>query len=214
MFRVHEGLSKKESFERAVDMMNRVRIPAARQRAKDYPHQFSGGMRQRIMIAMMISMKPDVLIADEPTTALDVTVQKQIMAMLDELREQEAMGLILITHDLGVVADVADEILVMYGGRTFEQAGVMETYQRPANPYTLGLLESIPTIAERHDRLPAIPGVPPSPLALPPGCPFSPRCPRAEDKCRVDPAPPLIAVAPGHTSACWFAEEVYARVND
>jgi oligopeptide transport system ATP-binding protein len=209
MFRVHEGMSKKDALDAAVEMMRKVRIPAADKRAKDYPHQFSGGMRQRIMIAMMIALKPDVLIADEPTTALDVTVQKQIMDLLAELRETERMGLILITHDLGVVADVADEILVMYGGRTFEQATVADVYAHPANPYTIGLLRSIPRITERLERLPAIPGLPPNPLALPPGCPFAPRCARAESRCHEE-GPPLVEVAPGHTSACWFAEEVFS----
>jgi oligopeptide transport system ATP-binding protein len=207
MFRVHEGMSRNDARDAAVEMMRKVRIPAAEKRVKDYPHQFSGGMRQRIMIAMMIALRPDVLIADEPTTALDVTVQKQIMDLLAELRETERMGLILITHDLGVVADVADEILVMYGGRPFEQCDVETVFARPANPYSIGLMRSIPRVSQKRDRMPAIPGLPPNPLALPPGCAFAPRCSRAEAKCH-EQEPPLIEVGPSHTSACWFAEEV------
>jgi oligopeptide transport system ATP-binding protein len=207
MFRVHEGLSKKEATERAIDLMEQVRIPAARQRVGDYPHQFSGGMRQRIMIAMSIALDPDVLIADEPTTALDVTVQAQIMELLADLQRERKMGLILITHDLGVVADVADKISVMYAGRIVEKAQVGDIYARPAHPYTKGLLESIPRLDLKGKDLSAIRGLPPSLTRIPPGCEFNPRCPYAQQICR-DQRPPLNEVVPGRYSACHFAQEV------
>jgi oligopeptide transport system ATP-binding protein len=194
MFRVHEGMSKKDARTRVIELMERVRIPAARERIDDYPHQFSGGMRQRIMIAMSIALDPDVLIADEPTTALDVTVQAQIMELLRDLQRERKMGLILITHDLGVVADVADKISVMYAGRIMEKAVVGEIYARPSHPYTKGLLESIPRL-------------PPSLTRIPPGCEFNPRCPYAQDICR-EKRPALLEVVPGRFSACHFAQEV------
>jgi oligopeptide transport system ATP-binding protein len=207
MFRIHEGLSKKEAKERAIELMELVRIPAARQRVGDYPHQFSGGMRQRIMIAMAISLDPDVLIADEPTTALDVTVQAQIMELLADLQRERKMGLILITHDLGVVADVADKISVMYAGRIMETALVGDIYAKPAHPYTKGLLESIPRLDLKGKDLAAIKGLPPSLTRIPPGCEFNPRCPYAQDICR-EQRPPLHEVVPGRYSACHFAQEV------
>ncbi|HEX2361101.1 MAG TPA: ABC transporter ATP-binding protein [Jiangellaceae bacterium] len=207
MFRVHEGLSKRDAQERAIGLMDQVRIPAARERVGDYPHQFSGGMRQRIMIAMAIALDPDVLIADEPTTALDVTVQAQIMELLADLQRERKMGLILITHDLGVVADVADKISVMYAGRIMEKAPVGEIYARPAHPYTKGLLESIPRLDLKGKELSAIRGLPPSLTRIPPGCEFNPRCPYAQQICR-DERPPLFDVAPGRQSACHFAREV------
>jgi oligopeptide transport system ATP-binding protein len=207
MFRIHEGLSKKEAKERAIDLMELVRIPAGRQRVSDYPHQFSGGMRQRIMIAMAISLDPDVLIADEPTTALDVTVQAQIMELLHDLQRERKMGLILITHDLGVVADVADKISVMYAGRIMEQAQVGDIYARPAHPYTKGLLESIPRVDLKGQELSAIRGLPPSLTRIPAGCEFNPRCPYAQEICR-EKRPALLEVIPGRYSACHFAKEV------
>ncbi len=207
MFRVHEGLSKKDAKQRAIELMELVRIPAARERVNDYPHQFSGGMRQRIMIAMAISLDPDVLIADEPTTALDVTVQAQIMELLADLQRERKMGLILITHDLGVVADVADKISVMYAGRIMERALVGDIYARPAHPYTKGLLESIPRVDLKGQELAAIKGLPPSLTRIPAGCEFNPRCPYAQDICREN-RPPLLEVAPGRFSACHFAKEV------
>ncbi|MGP4112994.1 ABC transporter ATP-binding protein [Streptomyces sp. 4N509B] len=206
MFRVHRGASRAEARDRAVELMKRVDIPAAEQRVGDYPHQFSGGMRQRIMIAMAVALNPALVIADEPTTALDVTVQAQVMDLLAELRREHRMGLILITHDLGVVADVADRIAVMYAGRVVEHAPVRELYAAPAHPYTRGLLESVPRLTGRRGELPAIRGLPPSPLAVPPGCPFHPRCPLARDVCRVD-RPPLYPVSEGRRSACHFWEE-------
>ena len=207
MFRVHRGMNKSEALERAVKLMQRVQIPAAKERVKAYPHQFSGGMRQRIMIAMAIALDPAVLIADEPTTALDVTVQAQIMALLQELQEERQMGLILITHDLGVVADVADKIAVMYAGRIVERADVFELYRQPAHPYTKGLLESIPRLDQKGQQLAAIGGLPPNLMRIPAGCAFNPRCKYAQDICRED-RPALLEVAPGRESACHFAEEV------
>ncbi len=207
MFRVHRGMNKSDSLERAVKLMQRVQIPAAKERVKAYPHQFSGGMRQRIMIAMAIALDPAVLIADEPTTALDVTVQAQIMALLQELQEERQMGLILITHDLGVVADVADKIAVMYAGRIVERADVFDLYRQPGHPYTKGLLESIPRLDQKGQQLAAIGGLPPNLMRIPPGCAFNPRCKYAQDVCRED-RPALLEVAPGRESACHFAEEV------
>lgn len=207
MFRVHRGMNKSDALERAVKLMQRVQIPAAKERVRAYPHQFSGGMRQRIMIAMAIALDPAVLIADEPTTALDVTVQAQIMALLQELQEERQMGLILITHDLGVVADVADKIAVMYAGRIVERADVFDLYRQPGHPYTKGLLESIPRLDQKGQQLAAIGGLPPNLMRIPPGCAFNPRCKYAQDICRED-RPALLEVAPGRESACHFAEEV------
>jgi oligopeptide transport system ATP-binding protein len=207
MFREHRGLNKSDALAQAIRLMERVQIPAARERVKAYPHQFSGGMRQRIMIAMAIALDPAVLIADEPTTALDVTVQAQIMALLEELQAERQMGLILITHDLGVVADVADRIAVMYTGRLVETADILPLYANPAHPYTRGLLESIPRLDQKGQTLAAIGGLPPNLLRIPPGCPFNPRCRMAQDVCRTD-LPALREIRPGRFSACHFAEEV------
>ncbi|MDT9688365.1 ABC transporter ATP-binding protein [Streptomyces sp. P9(2023)] len=206
MFQVHQGMSRKESRAKAVELMDRVRIPAAKERVGQYPHQFSGGMRQRIMIAMALSLEPDLIIADEPTTALDVTVQAQVMDLLAELQRELNMGLILITHDLGVVADVADKIAVMYAGRIVETAPVHEIYKAPAHPYTRGLLDSIPRLDQKGQELYAIKGLPPNLLAIPPGCAFNPRCPLARDVCRTD-EPPLYEVSEERRSACHFWQE-------
>ncbi|MEU2548892.1 ABC transporter ATP-binding protein [Streptomyces roseolus] len=213
MFRVHQGLSKKDAKAKAIDLMDRVKIPAAKARVSDYPHQFSGGMRQRIMIAMALALEPDLIIADEPTTALDVTVQAQVMDLLAELQREYNMGLILITHDLGVVADVADKIAVMYAGRIVEQAPVHELYARPAHPYTRGLLDSIPRLDQKGQELYAIKGLPPNLLKVPTGCAFNPRCPKATDLCRTE-IPALVPVTeqdgadlPGRKSACHFWKE-------
>ncbi|MFD7578353.1 ABC transporter ATP-binding protein [Kitasatospora sp. NPDC059817] len=213
MFRAHRGASRKEAKEKAVELMERVRIPAAKQRVNDYPHQFSGGMRQRIMIAMALALEPDLIIADEPTTALDVTVQAQVMDLLAELQAEYNMGLILITHDLGVVADVADKIAVMYAGRIVETAPVHDLYARPAHPYTRGLLDSIPRLDQKGQELYAIKGLPPNLLRIPQGCAFNPRCPRAQDRCRAE-VPELYPVAEddgaplaGRGSACFFWKE-------
>jgi oligopeptide transport system ATP-binding protein len=206
MFVVHRGMSKKDSRAKAVELMDRVRIPAAKERVGQYPHQFSGGMRQRIMIAMALALEPKLIIADEPTTALDVTVQAQVMDLLAELQRELNMGLILITHDLGVVADVADKIAVMYAGRIVETAPVEEIYANPAHPYTRGLLESIPRLDQKGQELYAIKGLPPNLLSIPPGCAFNPRCPMAQDVCRSE-VPPLSDVAEGRQSACHFWKE-------
>ncbi|MFE3825129.1 ABC transporter ATP-binding protein [Streptomyces sp. NPDC059092] len=213
MFRVHQGLSKKEAKAKSIELMDRVRIPAAKDRVNDYPHQFSGGMRQRIMIAMALALEPDLIIADEPTTALDVTVQAQVMDLLAELQREFNMGLILITHDLGVVADVADKIAVMYAGRIVETAPVHEIYKRPAHPYTRGLLDSIPRLDQKGHELYAIKGLPPNLLKIPSGCAFNPRCPSAQDICRTE-VPALAQVTerdggelPGRGSACHFWKE-------
>jgi len=207
-FRVHLGLSRGEAMRRAIDVLDRVRIPAAARRARDYPHEFSGGMRQRAMIAMAIALEPDVLIADEPTTALDVTVQAQIMDLLAELQRETQMGLVLITHDLGVVAEVANRVVVMYGGRVVETSDARSLYRGPAHPYTRGLLAAIPRLESNGERLRAIPGAPPSLLQLPSGCAFHPRCQRARSPVCDSMRPLLQPVAPGRESACHFALEV------
>ncbi|MDT3724035.1 ABC transporter ATP-binding protein [Streptomyces sp. DSM 41972] len=206
MFTVHQGMSRKDARAKAVELMDRVRIPAARERVRQYPHQFSGGMRQRIMIAMAIALEPALIIADEPTTALDVTVQAQVMELLAELQREYRMGLILITHDLGVVADVADRIAVMYAGRIVESAPVHDIYKAPAHPYTRGLLDSIPRLDHKGRELYAIKGLPPNLTRIPPGCPFHPRCPLARDVCTTDD-PPLYEVSGTRGSACHFWRE-------
>ncbi len=208
MFRVHRGMNRREAQKQAIVMMQRVGIPAAEKRAGSFPHEFSGGMRQRIMIAMAIALNPDVLIADEPTTALDVTVQAQVMRLLKDLQQEYTMGLILITHDLGVVADVADKIAVMYSGRVMEAADVYDIYAKTGHPYTSGLLDSIPRIDSEEDRLKTIPGLPPMLTELPAGCPFSPRCEFARDRCRTE-RPELREIAPGHTSSCHYVEDIF-----
>ncbi|MFE3586376.1 ABC transporter ATP-binding protein [Streptomyces niveus] len=206
MFVVHRGMSRKDARAKAVELMERVRIPAAKERVNDYPHQFSGGMRQRIMIAMAMALEPSLIIADEPTTALDVTVQAQVMELLADLQRELNMGLILITHDLGVVADVADKIAVMYAGRIVESAPVHDIYKAPAHPYTRGLLDSIPRLDQKGRDLYAIKGLPPNLLKIPAGCAFNPRCPRAQDICRTD-VPPLFEVDESRRSACFFWRE-------
>ncbi|GHG47548.1 hypothetical protein GCM10018980_26970 [Streptomyces capoamus] len=199
-------MSRRDARARAVELMDRVRIPGAAQRVRDYPHQFSGGMRQRIMIAMALALEPALIIADEPTTALDVTVQAQVMDLLAELRREYRMGLILITHDLGVVADVADRIAVMYAGRIVESAPVHDLYKAPAHPYTRGLLDSVPRLDQKGQQLYAIKGLPPNLTRIPSGCSFHPRCPLARDVCRTD-EPPLHAVSGSRRSACHFWRE-------
>jgi oligopeptide transport system ATP-binding protein len=207
MFRMHRGVPRKEAQEKAIELMERVKIPSARERAGCYPHEFSGGMRQRVMIAMALSLDPEILIADEPTTALDVTVQAQIMSLLAELQQQTGMGLILITHDLGVVAEVADQVVVMYAGREVEKGPSLPVYHRPAHPYTMGLMDSLPRRDVHTERLHPIKGSPPDLLAIPAGCPFGPRCPYAREVCARE-EPPLAAVAEDRVSACHFWEEV------
>ena len=208
LFRKHRGMSRADSKVKAVELLDLVRIPAAHQRVNDYPHQFSGGMRQRVMIAMALALDPELVIADEPTTALDVTVQAQIMKLLADLQAERNMGLILITHDMGVVADVADRISVMYAGRIVEEAPVNDIYARPSHPYTKALLESIPRVDMKGQELNAIRGLPPSLTNIPPGCSFNPRCRYVRDECRTGAPPPLYQVEPGIASACHFWKEV------
>jgi peptide/nickel transport system ATP-binding protein/oligopeptide transport system ATP-binding protein len=193
--------SARELRDRAIAALQRVRIPSPERRFDDYPHQLSGGMRQRVMIAMALACKPSLLIADEPTTALDVTVQAQILDLLRELQAETGMAIILITHDLGVVAEMADEVAVMYAGRVAERAPAAEIFAGPQHPYTLGLLGSIPRLDEDRERLLAIEGAVPPPFALPKGCRFHPRCPFAVEACTVA-QPDLTMVAPGHLAAC------------
>jgi oligopeptide transport system ATP-binding protein len=212
MYRVHRGSSRKVGYAKAAELMDRVRIPSAKERVKDYPHQFSGGMRQRVMIAMALALDPDIIIADEPTTALDVTVQAQIMDLLSTLQEETGMGLILITHDLGVVADVADKVCVMYAGKVVERGPVRDIYHNTAHPYSEGLMASIPRLDQKGGQLHPIKGAPPSLANIPPGCPFHPRCPYAREVCTTD-HPPLYDVAPRRQSACHFWEEVLAGGN-
>jgi peptide/nickel transport system ATP-binding protein/oligopeptide transport system ATP-binding protein len=205
--RAHENISKAAALDRAIELMGRVGIPNARERARAYPHEFSGGMRQRIMIAMALSLSPSVLIADEPTTALDVTIQAQILDEIRQLSAESDAGVIFVTHDLGVVADIADRVLVMYAGRLVEQGTVDEIFYDPQHPYTWGLLGSVTRVdRDPPRRLPAIPGQPPSLVATPEGCAFRPRCPHAFDRCReLPPLAPRLAEAPGHLDRCWLA---------
>lgn len=208
MFRKHRGMSRRDAKARAIELLDQVRIPGARDRINDYPHQFSGGMRQRVMIAMALALDPEILIADEPTTALDVTVQAQIMKLLAELQRERNMGLILITHDMGVVADVADRISVMYAGRVVEEAPVHDIYSRPAHPYTKALLESIPRLDRKGRQLNVIPGLPPALTDLPSGCAFHPRCAYARQICSQDEQPPAYQIAPQRIASCHFVREV------
>jgi len=204
VLRRHEGLSRRAAFDRTVEMLATVQIPNARRRAGDYPHQFSGGMRQRVMIAMALACRPKLLIADEPTTALDVTIQAQILDLLQELKGRLGMAIMLITHDMGVVAETAQRVVVMYAGRVVEEAPVAELFANPRHPYTRGLINSIPRIdraAAGKARLEAIAGVVPSLLRPAPGCRFAPRCPFASDVCR-RALPELREVGPGHKVAC------------
>jgi len=202
---LHLDLGRKESMARAVEMLRLVGIPDAKRRASEYPHQLSGGMRQRVMIAMALSTNPELLIADEPTTALDVTIQAQILELMKEMRSRNQMAIILITHDLGVVAEMADDVVVMYAGKVVEKADVATVFDRPHHPYTKGLLDSIPRLGDRRQRLEVIKGMVPNPLNLPAGCLFKRRCPYAMPIC--DTAPPLQEVSPGHLSRCWLTPE-------
>jgi len=198
--RLHEGLNARDAIARAVAMLERVRIPEAERRAKQYPHQLSGGMRQRVMIAIALVCKPKLLIADEPTTALDVTVQAQILALLDELKRETGTAVVLITHDLGVVRDHADEVVVMYAGRVAEQAAAERLFARPEHPYTIGLLGAAPRLDSKRARLASIAGTVPDLRDPPPGCRFAPRCPFAIPACA--DAPALSNVEAGHLVAC------------
>jgi peptide/nickel transport system ATP-binding protein len=207
MIQAHGTVSKRQARARAIELLGLVGIPRPDRRVDDYPHQFSGGMQQRAMIAMALAHNPRLLVADEPTTALDVTVQAQILRLLRRIQQEFGMAVILITHDLGVIAEVADEVVVMYAGRAMEVAPRRALFRAPRHPYTRGLLESIPRADGNGSRLTPIQGQPPSAIAPPPGCPFHPRCTHTVERCRVE-TPPL-AAAPGatrHLSACWLAE--------
>ncbi len=207
---LHRGASAEQARAGAIDLLARVGIPAAERRVDDFPHQMSGGMRQRVMIAMALACDPKLLIADEPSTALDVTIQAQILDLLRKLQNELGRSILLITHDLGVVAEMAHRVVVMYGGKVVEQAGVRELFARPRHPYTAGLFHSIPKLDAEGERLQPIEGNVPDALEFPEGCRFHPRCPLAQDRCRRE-APPLASrAAPGdegHVSACWVVDE-------
>jgi peptide/nickel transport system ATP-binding protein len=204
VIRLHEGVGRRAALERAIDMLRLVHIPNPERRVRDYPHQFSGGMRQRVLIAMALSCSPALLIADEPTTALDVTIQAQILDLLAEMKSRLGMAIMLITHAMGVVAETAQRVAVMYAGKVVEEAPVEQLFARPSHPYTQGLIRSIPRIdaaATRRRRLESIAGMVPSPLEPLPGCRFAPRCPFARADC-IEAIPPLREIAPGHKVAC------------
>ncbi len=202
--RAHTDLSHAAARARAIEVLDLVRIPSPASRVDEYPHRLSGGMRQRVMIAMALSCNPALLIADEPTTALDVTIQAQILDLLHELQARLGMAILLITHDLGVIAEIADDVLVMYAGKIVESAPVAAIFADPQHPYTIGLLGSIPRLGEYRDRLATIEGSVPSPANQPKGCRFSPRCPFADAQCR-EQQPPLRTLGAGHQVACWKA---------
>jgi oligopeptide/dipeptide ABC transporter ATP-binding protein len=213
--RLHQGLGKKETRAKTIEMLRLVKIGDAESRVDAYPHQLSGGMRQRVMIAMALSCNPSLLIADEPTTALDVTIQAQILELMKELQQKMGMALLLITHDLGVVAERADQVAIMYAGKIVERASARAIFARPFHPYTVGLLNSLPgTGAKKKKRLDAIPGVVPSLLQLPNGCRFRDRCPKAQTVC-AETEPPLVEKEPGHFVACYLPEnsEPFATQN-
>jgi oligopeptide transport system ATP-binding protein len=199
---LHLGMDKGQARRRTIELLEMVNIPEAENRVDDYPHQFSGGMRQRVMIAMALSCNPQLLIADEPTTALDVTIQAQIVDLVKKLKDDIGMAIIWITHDLGVVAGLAERVIVMYAGYIVEEAPVKEVYGNPRHPYTLGLLRSIPRLDELKEKLTPIEGLPPDLIDPPPSCPFMPRCRFRIDRCTKE-NPPLAPVGPGHRIACW-----------
>ncbi len=201
---IHMGMDKQQAMERTIELLQMVGIPDAEKRLKDYPHQFSGGMRQRVMIAMGLACNPQILIADEPTTALDVTIQAQIVDLVKKLQKEIGMSVIWITHDLGVVAGIADKVIVMYAGSIVEEAPVKELYGNPRHPYTLGLLKSIPRMDRpRKEKLTPIKGLPPNLIDMPPGCPFAPRCEYRVERC-LHEKPELREVGPNHRIACWI----------
>ena len=215
---LHQGMSKAQAMDRSIEMLKLVRIPEPERRVKEFPHQLSGGMRQRVMIAMALACKPKVLIADEPTTALDVTIQAQILDLIVNLKDDLGAGVILITHDLGVVAETANRVIVMYAGRKVEETDVMTLFANPRHPYTRGLLASVPSLAivvgeeAAAERLEEIPGIVPPLHSLPEGCAFAPRCPQAVDKCR-QVRPEYEEKRSGHWAACWRSDELYGA-ND
>ena len=207
---LHLGHTKSEAREHAIKMLETVGIPEAQERIDSYPHEFSGGMRQRVMIAMALSCEPELLIADEPTTALDVTMQAQILELIKTLKRVTGTSVILVSHDLGVVAGMTDQLIVMYAGKVFEQAPTRELFATPGNPYTKGLLRSVPDPTDEQGKLYQIPGQPPDVAHLPPGCPFAPRCERAEEVCHRE-FPPFVQLTAEHFSLCHFAQQVYAE---
>ena len=209
--RVHDGATRREAWKRAVEMLDLVGIPTADERARDYPHQMSGGMRQRVVIAMALMMRPALVIADEPTTALDVTIQAQILELLRDLQRKFGMSLLLITHDMGVVAETASRVAVMYGGEVVEQAPVERIFASPHHPYTAGLLAAMPRLGSARDRLVTIPGTVPPPTEWPSGCRFRDRCSYAWERATEHPA--LSEVAPGHVSRCHLAQEPHRRLQ-
>jgi peptide/nickel transport system ATP-binding protein len=202
--RAHRNIGTKEAEQLAIDMLKRVRIPAPEQRMKEYPHKLSGGMRQRVMIAMALSCEPKLLIADEPTTALDVTVQAQVLDLMRTLQEETGTAIVLITHDLGVIAELAHDVVVMYSGQVVERATVEQLFSNPQHPYTIGLLGSIPKLYSEQSRLNAIEGQVPTAMAKVAGCRFAPRCPFAVERCKVEP-PPMKDFGAGHEALCWLA---------
>jgi len=206
MFLTHTKMTKKEAREKVVELLDQVKIPAPRERAKDYPHQLSGGMRQRVMIAMALACKPKIVIADEPTTALDVTIQAQILDLFLELKTNVDMSLIMITHDLGVIAEIADRVAIMYAGEIVEEAPVKDLFSHPLHPYTIGLLKCIPRLGETRKQLQTIGGTVPDPSEKPKGCPFHPRCFKAQKKCETD-KPEMRELESGHWAACHFPGE-------
>jgi oligopeptide transport system ATP-binding protein len=210
MTELHLGHTRSQSYDHAIRMLETVGIPDARARADNYPHEFSGGMRQRVMIAMALSCEPELLIADEPTTALDVTIQAQILELIKKLKSETGTSVMLITHDLGIVAGMTDHVIVMYAGKIFEQARTSELFSVPGNPYTKGLLRSVPDPAAEQGKLYQIPGLPPDVAHLKPGCPFAPRCERVEEICHKE-FPPFVQLNADHYSLCHFARDVYAE---
>jgi oligopeptide/dipeptide ABC transporter ATP-binding protein len=204
---LHEKVDRRAARQRAIEMLALVGIPAPEQRIDEYPHQMSGGMRQRVMIAMALACRPAILIADEPTTALDVTIQAQILELLKRLQRELGMAVLLITHDLGVVAETADRVAVMYAGQVVEYCRVDAAFTRTLHPYTAGLLASLPKLGENRERLRVIPGGVPNPARFPGGCRFHPRCPLAEDRCRAE-APPVLTFDGDHLVRCWRAEAI------
>jgi oligopeptide/dipeptide ABC transporter ATP-binding protein len=209
--RIHQGASRRQAWDRAVEMLTLVGIPSPAERAKAYPHQLSGGMRQRVLIAMALVMNPALVIADEPTTALDVTIQAQILELLASLQQRFGTAIMLITHDLGVVAEVASRVIVMYGGQVVEEASVRDLFARAHHPYTEGLLRAMPRVGHARERLTVIPGTVPPPTAWPTGCRFRDRCPYAWERCASE-HPPLYRIGEGHVSRCHLAEEPQRRV--
>jgi len=210
---IHQDVTKKDARRQAIEILREVEIPRADQRVDDYPHQFSGGMRQRVMIAMALVNNPEILIADEPTTALDVTTQAQILRLMKKLQDEHEMAIVMITHDLGVVAEIADDVIVMYAGRVVEQARVNDLFDKPEMPYTWGLLGSLPRLNSTGSRLEQIPGQPPSLLNPPSGCAFHPRCPYVMDVCRRElPALELSPVGEGHRFRCHLDDEARSRI--